>query len=495
MPISAVVPVQSALALTASQGGGVDAVIEAIFAPIARLMSRVIFFAVPVGEARLELIVVWLVVGAVFFTLYFRFVNLSGFLEAIRLVRGSDQDPDNPGEVSHFEALATAVSGTVGVGNIAHVAIAISVGGPGAAFWIAVAGFLGMSSKFVECTLGVKYRRENPDGSVSGGPMYYIDEGLSRLGLPRLGRGLAMYYAVCIVVGCLGVGCMFQSNQAFVQFLNVTGGESSPFHGRGWLFGVLLAVLVGAVIVGGIKSIARVTVKLVPLMALLYLGLAAVVILANADELPRAFRAILVGAFSPEGVRGGAIGVLILGFRRAAFSNEAGIGSASIAHSAVKTKEPITEGLVAVLEPFIDTVVVCSVTALVITVTVWDPNAGEATLSGVELTSQAMASVVSWFPYPLAVVVMLFAFSTMISWAYYGLQGFIYLVGPSARAKLFFNLLFCVFVVIGCAIQLQSVLNFSDAMVFAMALANVFALYLLAPEVKADLKAYWAKRR
>ena len=457
-------------------------------------MSQVIFFAVPVGEARLELIVVWLVVGAVFFTLYFRFVNLRGFLEAIRLVRGADADPDNPGEVSHFEALATAVSGTVGVGNIAHVAIAISVGGPGAAFWIAVAGVLGMSSKFVECTLGVKYRRENPDGSVSGGPMFYIDEGLSRLGLVRLGRGLAIYYAVCIVVGCLGIGCMFQSNQAFVQFVNVTGGESSPFFGRGWFFGVLLALLVATVIVGGIKSIARVTAKLVPLMALLYLGLAAVVILANADELPRAFRAILVGAFSPEGVRGGAVGVLILGFRRAAFSNEAGIGSASIAHSAVKTKEPITEGLVAVLEPFIDTVVVCSVTALVITVTVWDPNAAEVTLSGVELTSQAMASVVSWFPYPLALVVMLFAFSTMISWAYYGLQGFIYLVGPSVRAKLFFNLLFCVFVVIGCAIQLRSVLDFSDAMVFAMALANVFALYLLAPEVKTDLKAYWARK-
>jgi len=322
--------------------------------------------------------------------------------------------------------------------------------------------------------------------------MFYLDKGLAELGLPRLGRGLAIYYAICIMAGCLGIGCMFQSNQAFVQFLQVSGGEESFLADKGWLFGSVLAVLVGLVIVGGIRSIARVTEKLVPFMAILYVGTALIVIAANAAKLPWAIGAIVSGAFSPEGVRGGAIAVLILGFRRAAFSNEAGIGSASIAHAAVRTKQPITEGLVAVLEPFIDTVIICSITGLVITLTVWEPGAvGGLELSGVELTSSAFASVVSWFPYVLAVVIVLFAFSTMISWAYYGLEGFIYLFGNSRRSKVIYNTIFCVFVAIGCAIQLQSVLDFSDAMVFAMALANVLGLYLLAPGVKRDLAAYW----
>ncbi len=478
----------------AADGGGLDAAINDFVAPIARRFSEVVFFAVPVGRSELQLIVVWLVIGAVFFTLYFRFISFRGFGYALRLVRGDFSDPDDPGEVSHFQALATAVSGTVGVGNIAHVAIAISIGGPGAAFWLVVAGLLAMSSKFVECTLGVKYRVENPDGSVSGGPMFYIDRGLSRLGLPRLGRAMAIYYAFCIVVGCLGVGCMFQSNQAYVQFVKVTGGEAGFLGDKGWLFGLAMAILVGAVIIGGIKSIARVTQTIVPFMALLYISLALVVILANYDRLPGALVSIVTGAFSPEGAQGGAIGVLILGFRRAAFSNEGGIGSASIAHAAVKTKEPITEGLVALLEPFIDTVIVCSITALVITVTVWDPNAQEAAISGVEMTSDAFASVVSWFPYPLALVVVLFAFSTMISWAYYGLQGFFYLFGPSDLSRRVFNTVFCFFVFVGCTIQLQAVLDFSDAMVFAMALANVLALYLLAPEVKRDLEEFWSRR-
>ena len=475
-------------------GGGLDAAINAFVAPLASRFSEIVFYAVPVGRSELQLIVVWLVVGAVFFTVYFRFISFRGFGHALRLVRGDYSDPDDPGEVSHFQALTTAVSGTVGVGNIAHVAIAISIGGPGAAFWLVVAGLLAMSSKFVECTLGVKYRNENPDGSVSGGPMYYIDRGLSRLGLPRLGRGMAIYYAFCIVAGCLGVGCMFQSNQAYVQFVKVTGGRSGFLGDKGWLFGLLIAIVVGAVIIGGIKSIARVTQTIVPFMALLYISLALVVILANYGELPGALISIVTGAFSPEGVQGGTVAVLILGFRRAAFSNEGGIGSASIAHSAVRTQEPVTEGLVALLEPFIDTVVVCSITALVITVTVWDPNAQAVAVSGVEMTSDAFASVVSWFPYPLALVVVLFAFSTMISWAYYGLQGFLYLFGPSELSKRIFNTVFCFFVFVGCTIELQAVLDFSDAMVFAMALANVLALYLLAPEVKRDLEEYWSHR-
>ncbi len=472
---------------------GIDETIDQAFAPIARAFSNVIFFSIPVGGADLQLIVLWLVLGAAFFTVYLRFINVRGFMHAIRLVRGDYTDSDDPGEVSHFQALATAISGTVGVGNIAHVAVAISVGGPGAAFWMWIAGLLGMASKFAECTLGVKYRRENPDGSVSGGPMFYLDEGLAERNWPRLGRAMAVYYAVCIIIGTLGIGSMFQSNQAYVQFVNVTGGDASFFATRGWLFGVLLAVLVGIVIVGGIRSIARVAGQIVPLMALLYITCGLFVILANASEIPRAFDQILTGAFTPRGSVGGMLGVLILGFRRAAFSNEAGIGSSSVAHSAVRTSEPVTEGFVALLEPFIDTIIVCSITALVITVTVYDPDVPFEGMSGVELTSSAFASVIPWFPIPLAVVVMLFAYSTMIAWSYYGLEGWIYLFGPARRTKLTYNAIFCASVVLGCTTRLGTILDFSDAMIFAMALANMLGLYFLAPVVREELESYWAR--
>ena len=472
----------------------IDDSIDALFRPIARAMSEFVFFSVSVGGAELQLIVVWLIAGALFFTLYFRFINIRGFRHAVRIVLGKeDKTPQAPGEVSHFQALATAVSGTVGVGNITHVAVAVSIGGPGAAFWLMVAGFLGMASKFVECTLGVKYRQINPDGTVSGGPMFYLDKGLAELKLPRLGKVMAWYYAICIMIGSIGVAAMFQANQAYVQFVNVTGGEGSFFFQRGWLFGAGLALVTGLVIVGGIKSIARVTSKLVPFMALLYLVSALAVLAVNFTKLPWALGAIVTGAFSPEGVQGGIIAVLILGFRRAAFSNEAGIGSSAVAHSAVQTKEPLTQGFVAMLEPFIDTVVICTMTALVITVTVYEPSL-TGNLSGVELTSSAFESVLPWFPYVLAVVVMLFAYSTMISWSYYGLEGFIYIFGAKRWAKTTFNTLFCLFVIVGCTMQLDAVLDFSDAMIFAMALANVLGLYLLAPGVKRDLDAYWSRR-
>ncbi len=456
-------------------------------------MSEAIFYSVRVGGSEFPLIVAWLIAGATFFTFYFRFIGFRAFRHAIRLTRGDFDVPDDPGEVTHFQALTTALSGTIGVGNIAHVAVAVSIGGPGAIFWLILAGLLGMSSKFAECTLGVMYRIEHPDGSVSGGPMFYLDRGFSEKGYPRIGRALAVYYSVCVIFGCLGIGSMFQSNQAFVQFVGVTGGDESFFAERGWLFGLALAGIVGVVIVGGIRSIARVTEKLVPFMALLYTATALVVIGAHYDALPGAIVSIVTGAFSPEGVSGGALAVLILGFRRAAFSNEAGIGSAAIAHSAVRTKEPITEGLVAILEPFIDTVVVCTITGLVIIVTVYEPGAIHETISGVELTSAAFASTVSWFPYPLAVVVMLFAFSTMIAWSYYGLAGCVYLLGSTPRVKLVWNLIFCASVVLGCTTQLTAILDFSDSLVFAMALANVLGLYVLAPVVKRELESYWTR--
>jgi AGCS family alanine or glycine:cation symporter len=472
---------------------GIDETIDRAFAPVAKAFSDIIFFSVPVGGTDVELIVLWLVVGAAFFTVYFRFINFRGFRHALQLVRGDFTDPNDPGEVSHFEALATAISGTVGVGNIAHVAVAISVGGPGAAFWMWVAGILGMASKFAECTLGVKYRQENPDGSVSGGPMFYMDKGLAERNWPRLGKAMAVYYAVCIIIGTLGIGSMFQSNQAFVQFVSVTGGDDSFFATRGWLVGLVLAVVVGIVIAGGIRSIASVASKIVPFMAFLYISAGLYVIAVNATELPRALGQIISGAFTPQGATGGMLGVLILGFRRAAFSNEAGIGSSSVAHAAVRTNEPVTEGFVALLEPFIDTIIVCSITALVITLTVYDPNVPFEGLSGVELTSAAFASAIPWFPIPLAVVVMLFAYSTMIAWSYYGLEGWIYLFGPARRVKLIYNGIFCASVVVGCMTQLDAILNFSDAMIFAMALANMLALYLLAPVVRKELESYWAR--
>jgi AGCS family alanine or glycine:cation symporter len=473
----------------------VDQTINEAFAPIAKAFSDFIFFSVNVGGTDLQLIVLWLVAGAAFFTFYLRLIPIRGFVHALRLVRGDFADPNDPGEVSHFQALATAISGTVGVGNIAHVAIAISVGGPGAAFWMLVAGALGMSSKFAECTLGVKYRQENADGSVSGGPMFYLDKGLGERGWPRLGRVMAVYYAVCIIVGTFGVGSMFQSNQAYVQFVNVTGAEASFFSEKGWLFGLGLALLVGVVIVGGIKSIARVAGKLVPFMALLYVSAGLVVIAANAAKLPSAIGMIVTGAFSPEGATGGMLGVLILGFRRAAFSNEAGIGSSSVAHSAVRTSEPITEGFVAMLEPFIDTIIVCSITALVITLTVYDPAAASTgELSGVELTSSAFESVIPWFPAPLALIVMMFAYSTMIAWSYYGLEGWIYLFGAKRSTKLTYNVIFCGSVILGCTTQLGPIVDFSDSMIFAMALANMLGLYLLAPVVRSELASYWQRR-
>ncbi len=469
---------------------GIDSWINQTVQPATDLISAVVFYAVPVMGVQVPLVVAWLVAAALFFTLYLNFLNVRGFKHALRLVRGDYSKASDPGEVTHFQALATAVSGTVGIGNIGGVAVAISAGGPGATFWMIVAGLLGMSTKFVECALGTMYRRENPDGSVSGGPMYYLERGLSDRGRPGLGRAVGKFYALGIVVGCLGIGNMFQSNQAYLQFVTVSGGSDSFFADKGWLFGLLLGAVVGLVIIGGIKSIARVTSKIVPFMAVLYSVGALVMIAMNYQALPFAFNAIWTGAFSPEGVTGGAIGVMIIGFQRAVFSNEAGIGSAPIAHSAVQTREPITEGYVSLLEPFIDTVVICTLTALVIITTFYfDPSFNEG-LDGVAMTSAAFERNIGWSPYLVAVAGLLFAFSTMIAWAYYGLKGWTYLVGENALAANAFKLFFCLVVAVGSSIQLGAVLDFSDALVFLICVPNIFGLYLLAPVVRGELRRY-----
>jgi len=474
-----------------------DAKVNAAFA--AATGPYVGFIFAPFPGTDFAWIVGWLVVAASIFTVYFAFVQLRLFSHAISLVKGDYSDPEDAGEVSHFQALTTALSGTVGLGNIAGVAVAIGIGGPGATFWMILCGLLGMASKFTECTLGVKYRNEYPDGTVSGGPMYYLSKGFKERGLPG-GKILAILFSIFCIFGALGGGNMFQANQAHAQISGLTGDYP------GWITGIVFAVLVFIVIVGGVKSIAKVTEKVVPIMGLIYVGAALIIILMNADQIGWAFGQIWTGAFTGLGVAGGFVGALIQGFRRAAFSNEAGVGSAAIAHSAVKTKEPITEGVVSLLEPLIDTVVICTMTALVIIITgqlISDPATGLYVLdeagvaiqtvsgaSGVELTSAAFGSAISWFPIVLAVAVVLFAFSTMISWSYYGLKAWTYLFGEGKVTELVFKVIFCVFVVIGAAANLGPVIDFSDAAIFSMAVVNILGLYFLMGIVKKELHSY-----
>ena len=473
---------------------GIDQRIQEAVGPFTDKIASLVFSAVSIGGVDVPLILGWLIAVAVFCTLYFRFINVRGFLLGFRLLRGDYADAKVAGEVSHFQALATALSGTVGLGNIAGVALAIKLGGPGATFWMILAGMLGMASKFAECTLGVKYRQINPDGSVSGGPMYTLSRGIAAE-YPRLaplGRVLGMLFALFCVGGAIGAGNLFQSNGAQQALVVITGGaDTSWFADKGWLFGLVLAFMVGIVIVGGMKNIARVTDKLVPLMAGLYLLAGLVVLAVHAEQVPAAFVAIVRGAFSPEGVAGGAVGVMLIGFRRAAFSNEAGIGSAAIAHSAVKTQYPVTEGLVATWEPFVDTVVICTMTALVIVVTdAVHLNQGS---NGVALTAAAFSTVGSWMPSLLAIAVFLFAYSTMISYAYYGEKGATYLFGEKAWVKRGYQLLFLACTLIGTTMNFERLADFSDAVFFLMAIPNVIGIYLLAPVVKRELDTYLAR--
>ncbi len=471
-----------------SHSSTIDESVNEVLSPISNLVAGIVFYSVNLGDFSFPLIVVWLIVAALYCTFYFRFINIKGFGTALSFLTSKKNEKDAPGEVSHKQALWTATAATVGLGNIAGVAIAVSLGGPGATFWMILAGFLGMSLKFCECTLGVKYRVINSDGSVSGGPMYYLSRGLKEIGLERLGKILAIMFSICCIGGALGGGNMFQANQSYQQFVGITGGENSFFYKNAWVYGLILAVLLGVVIIGGIKSIAKVTEKLVPFMAAIYIFCALVIIILNFELIGNAFQLIFVGAFTGEGITGGIIGVLIQGFKRAAFSNEAGLGSAPIAHSAVKTNYPVTEGYVALLEPFIDTVIICTMTALVIIITGMHLNTDG--YGGIELTSKAFAKDISWFPYILAVSAILFAFSTMISWSYYGLKSWTYLFGKSKTKENIFKIIFCIFVIIGSSLNLASVVDLSDSMIFLMALFNIVGVYLLISKVKEELNDY-----
>jgi len=431
-------------------------------------------------------IVIWLIFGAAFFTFRMGFINIRGFKHALQLARGKYDEPNAPGRITHFQALATAVSATVGLGNIAGVAIAVSLGGAGATFWMVLAGFLGMSSKFVECTLGVKYRFINKEGRIFGGPMNYLRDGLEKRNMGKLGKFLAAFFAILAIGASFGGGNMFQANQSFA----ILSGQIPFLVGNGFWFGVFLMVLVGVVIIGGINSIAKVTGKVVPVMAGVYILGALVVIGINIDHLGQALNAIFSGAFTPTALKGGFIGVMVVGFQRAAFSNEAGVGSAAIAHSAAKTNHPPSEGFVALLGPFIDTVVVCTLTALVLIFTGMHEVEG---VSGVQLTTDAFGSVISWFPYVLSVAVFLFAFSTMISWSYYGMRAWTYIFGRSNRSELIYKIIFLLFVVLGASVSLGAVLDFSDMMILAMSFPNIIGLYIMSGEVRKDLKEYMTK--
>lgn len=476
-----------------TEATGFMATVDRAMGRVNGVISAVFFFDVAfwTDDITVPLAVFWLVLGAVFFTLRMGFINLRAFRHAIHVVQGKYTNPDDEGEVTHFQALAAALSATVGLGNIAGVAIAISIGGPGATFWMILAGFLGMSSKFAECTLGQQYRQVRPDGRIMGGAMYYLSNGLSEIGMPKLGKVLAVMFAILCIGGSLGGGNSFQVNQSMGAL-----SESIPFlQTYPWAYGLFMAVLVGIVIIGGIRRIASVADKIVPAMAAIYIIGCLVVILTNMDAVPSALTAIFAEALTPEAGYGGFIGVLVVGFQRAAFSNEAGVGSAAIAHSAAKTEYPVREGIVALLEPFIDTVVICTMTALVIVVSGAYNNPEYADLvasnNGATLTSRAFGEHITWFPYILSAAVFLFAFSTMISWSYYGERCWAWLFGDGSSQ--IYRLIFVTFVFLGSIITATNVLDFGDLMILGMAFPNVLGVVLLSGKVRAALDEYWGK--
>jgi len=481
----------SPLAFAEEQGAvGFNATMDAWFGVLVGYLYAVTFVDVLFfTEAyTLPLAVAWLIIGAFFFTFRMGFINIRAFRHAIACVRGKYSNPNDVGETSHFQALTTALSATVGLGNIAGVAIAISIGGPGATFWMIVAGFLGMSAKFTECTLGQMYRKIRPDGRVMGGAMEYLSSGLAEQGWARTGKILAIVFCILCIGGSLGAGNAFQVNQSF----GVVKQTFPVMADYSWVYGLIMAVLVGAVIIGGIKRIAQVTQSIVPTMCGLYVLACLWIILTHVDAVPDAFGIIIAGAFSPEAGLGGLIGVLVVGFQRAAFSNEAGIGSAAIAHSTAKTKHPVREGIVALLEPFIDTVVICTMTALVIIITgVYNsPETADlvANKEGAALTGAAFSTVISWFPIFLSISVVLFAYSTMIAWSYYGERCWSYLFGDGSA--MIYRMLFLVFVFLGAVTSATNVLNFSDLMLLAMAFPNLIGLYFLHGKVRESLRDY-----
>ncbi|MCU4298116.1 alanine:cation symporter family protein [Brevibacterium permense] len=487
------------LHISAAPVSPVDDAINSWFDPIATWFGSIIFFPITIGAISFPFVVLWLIFAAAVFTVYFGFIQARGAKLSLEIIRGKFSSKSDPGEVTHFQALASALSGTVGLGNIAGVGVAIALGGPGATFWMIVAGLLGMCTKFVECTLGVKYREIDENGVVHGGPFKYLPVAFRRFSKP-VATALTGLFAIAILIFGVVGGGMFQANQTFAQVRTATGGDDGFLAGpfASLVFGLIFAGLVALVILGGIRSIAKVTDKLVPGMAIFYVVSCLLVLGLNYANIPNAIGEIFAGAFNPQGVAGGIVGVMIIGFQRSAFSNEAGIGSAAIAHSAVRTRRPISEGFVALLEPFIDTVIVCTMTALTIIVAnqaSYRNDLGEGEIGGVALASDAFSTVASWYPILLAIAVALFAFSTLITWAYYGERAWSYLFGRSKATIMIFRTLVCIFVVVGCIASFSKVVEFADAALFMCAFINILGLYMLMPVVKKEMKKYLADRR
>jgi AGCS family alanine or glycine:cation symporter len=468
-----------------SRGAFIDFLVASIHA-----LENFVFSTITVFGTEVEWIVIWMAAPMVILTFYFGFVNLRSFGIASKVVRGHYHDENAPGEVTQFQALTTALSGTVGLGNIAGVALAIAIGGPGATFWMIIIGFFAMTLKFAECTLGVKYREVREDGTVAGGPMYYLEKGLKAKGWGKLGKTLAWSYAGLAVIATIPQ--ITQANQAYSQLSGVTGitGFSAELS-----FGIITAVLTGIVIIGGLRSIASVTSRLVPLMTLIYLGAAIVIIFGNISAVPEAFSSIISGAFAPQAVEGGILGVIVIGMRRAVYSTEAGLGSATMAHAAAKTNEPVSEGMVALMEPFIDTVIICTITALVIVITgaYTFTDASGQQLSDIQMTSAAFGSVISWFPYVLAIAVLMFAFSTIISWGYYAGKVWEFIFGGSNTSTMIFKLIFCIVLIPSGFFSAKEVYSLIDSLYFMMAIPNILGIYLLAPEIKHDIASYFAR--
>ena len=475
-----------------ANAAGVDKTIEKYFSPFADAFSSIIFTPICIGEIKIPILIIFTFASAIFLTFYFRGINIWGFKHGMKQIFKKKSNDGHQGEVSSIGALATALSGTVGLGNIAGVAIAISVGGPGAMFWMCFGSIFGMALKFCEVTLSLKYRIFHQDGTVSGGPMYYIEKGLAKKGWKKLGKTLAYVFALACLPGTVSGGCMLQTNQAVKQFIVITGGDNSFFAAHSWVFGLAVATIIGLVIVGGIKSIAKVTSAVVPFMCLLYMASCIIITAVHFTHIPEAICTIFREAFAPQAAAGGLIGCIVMGLRRSIQSCEAGVGSSPIAYAAVKTNEPASQGFVSMLEPFFDTIIVCSMTAFVIILTGEYQNYTQG-MSGVELTSSAFASVVAFFPYVLACIIILFATSTSLSWAYYGQKAWTFLVGEGKKRVITYQLIFCSFIVIGSTMSIKSVINFTDATYLLMALPNIIAIFILLNEIKEELIKYCKK--
>lgn len=479
-----------AINLQSAQAMNIDAFIDKHIAPVSDAIAKVIFTSVPLPGGKIPAIILWILIAGIFFTIYFKGIAVWGFKHAIdNIIKKPEKGHDGCGEVSSFQALATALSGTIGIGSIAGVAISISIGGPGAAFWIFIGALLGMSIKFVEATLAVKYRRFNLDGSVSGGPMHYMAHGLTRKKMRWLGQPLSVIFAILCIGGGITGGNMIQINQTAHQIVFITGAEHSIFHGFTWVIGLVVAILIAMVVMGGIKSIAKVTTILTPTMCALYIISGLIVICVNFMNIPHAIALIVREAFHPTAVAGGVFGTIIIGLRRSVQSNEAGTGAAAIVYATAQTKEHISQGFVALLETFL-TGVLCLFTSFAIVFSGVLDMSAVGKISGIELASNAFQSVIPFFPIILSIIAILFALSTLISWAYYGQKAWTFLLGEGKKRVITFNLIYCLFIVVGSAMNVQSIIDITDAMMVSMCVPNIIVLYILAPEIKRDLRDY-----